>query len=141
MRRLKMLHNILKVTYTDRLFFGFVAVFLIAALVVRLVEPSIHNYWDGVWYCFVSFTSIGYGDYAAVTVIGRVAIMILTLYGIVVLAAIPGIFVSFYQESVRLKQNNEIREKFAHLENLSHEELKELSEKIRQLNNNNKGES
>lgn len=48
----------------------------------RDVNPSVHNYGDALWWWFVSSTTVGYGDIAPVTVMGRAAGVITILVGI-----------------------------------------------------------
>lgn len=134
MKKMRMLWKILKLTYTDRLFTGFIIIYLIVSLIIMLAEPSVNTYGDSLWFCFVTFTSIGFGDFFAVTLIGRISLVILTLYGIIILALIPGVFVSFYQENLRIREKTsqlEILDKLENLDTLSKEELKKISEKIK----------
>jgi voltage-gated potassium channel len=46
--------------------------------------------WDGVWWAFVSITTVGYGDKYPVTVLGRVIGMIVMLVGIGFIAVLTG---------------------------------------------------
>ena len=53
---------------------------------------------DALWYCFAVVTTTGFGDLAAVTLIGRILTVILGFYGIVVVALITSVIVNFYNE-------------------------------------------
>lgn len=99
-----------------------------------LAEPEIHRYGESIWYCFSVITTIGFGDFAAVTVIGRAASIMLGLYGVIVLAIIPGIVASYYMEMVNFKNGDSgeaFMYKLEHLDELSKDELKEISEKVK----------
>lgn len=61
-------------------------------------EPKFENFGDALWYCFAVVTTIGFGDYAASTIIGRILTVILGLYGLVVVAIITSVVVNFYNE-------------------------------------------
>lgn len=50
-----------------KIFFAYVVFLLVGGLIEWIVEPQIASYGDGLWFCFVSSTTIGYGDLAAVT--------------------------------------------------------------------------
>lgn len=134
MKRGKMFWSILKRTNADKIIYGFAIYFFISCAVIMLAEPGIHRYGEAVWYSFSVITTIGFGDFVAVTVIGRAASILLGLYGVIILALIPGIVASYYMEIVRLR-TKESAEAFLyqleHLEDLSQEELGELSKKIR----------
>ena len=60
--------------------------------VLFLVEPAITNYGDGLWYAFVTSTTVGYGDLLAVTLIGRITSVFLTIYGLIFLAVYQLLF-------------------------------------------------
>ena len=134
MRQGKIFWSILKRTHADKIVTGFGMYFLISALVIMLAEPGIHRYGESIWYCFSVITTIGFGDFTAVTVIGRTASIILGLYGVIVLAIIPGIVATYYMEVVNFK-NGDSGEAFMynleHLDELSKDELKEISEKVK----------
>ena len=134
MRQGKIFWSILKRTHADKIVTGFGMYFLISALVIMLAEPGIHRYGESIWYCFSVITTIGFGDFTAVTVIGRTASIILGLYGVIVLAIIPGIVATYYMEVVNFK-NGDCGEAFMykleHLDELSKDELKEISEKLK----------
>ena len=62
MKRLKMLWHIMQVTGFTRFALSFVTFVLGQGGVLFLVEPAITNYGDGLWYVFVTSTTVGYGD-------------------------------------------------------------------------------
>ena len=124
-------------TRADRIIYGFLAFFLISSFIVWLAEPGIKTYWDAIWYMYSVFSTAGFGDLVAVTVIGRILSIVLSVYTILVVAVVTGVIVAFYNDlvSVRYKASKaEIQDKLEHLEDFSKEELAELSRKIRELN-------
>ena len=133
--------RILKRTGTLKIFMGFVLFLCIAAIVLRFVEPDVNTVWDGIWFCFVSATTIGYGDIYAVTTAGRIIIICVTLYGILMTAMVPGVVVSYYMEYLKIQQDETVStflEKLEALPELSKDELTDLSEKIKKFNNQRK---
>ena len=140
MKALKRFNKLLKHTGMYKMFMGFIAAYFIASFVLFLVEPAVHSYGEGLWFCFVSFSTIGFGDYTSVTMIGRITIVVVTIYAIIVTAMVPGVVVSYYLEYLKVKENDTIStflEKLENLSELSKEELDELSERVRQYNKNN----
>lgn len=134
MKKFKILWKIIKLASLDKVIYGFIIFVLLNAFILDFVEPSIKDYSDAIWYSFVSFTTIGFGDFVATTFIGRISTMCLAFYGILIIGIIPGVIVSYYQEIMNIKKNNNISNFLTDLEKLpelSKEELTELSNKVK----------
>lgn len=136
MKKIRILLNVLKKTNTDKLIVTFVIIFLISALLIQVVEPRVQSYGDALWYCYSVFSTAGFGDFVAETVLGRIISVVLTILTILVVALVTGVIVSFYNEVVSMQykaSRAEVIDRLEHLEDLSREELKELSERIRKI--------
>jgi voltage-gated potassium channel len=134
MRKLNILWKIIKMAALDKIIYGFIIFVLVISFIITLVEPSIYTYGDGLWYSFISFTTIGFGDIVAITFIGRICTVILVIYGMLIIALIPGVIVSYYQEIIKIKSDNNISEFLLDLErlpNLPKERLEEISNNIK----------
>ena len=94
----------MKYTKADKIIFGYLLFFVAAAFVIWLFEPEITRIWDSLWYCYVTSTTIGFGDFVAVTIVGRIASIALSIYSIIVIALVPGIVVSYFWSTQRLEQ-------------------------------------
>lgn len=137
MKKLKRTIIILKRTGTLKMLLSFIVFYCAASVAVWLLEPNITSPTDGFWYCFVASTTIGFGDIVALTRAGRIITALVSIYGIVVTAMIPGVVVSYYMEFLKIKENETISlflEKLEHLPELSKEELSELSNRIKKFN-------
>lgn len=135
MKKLKVLYKILKTTNAMNILYGFLAYFIISAIIISIVEPNIDNIKDSLWFCFASVTTIGYGDFTVVTSIGRIVTVLLSIYGIVVLSILTGTIVSFINEIEKIRANESVINfltKLENLENMSKDELRELSQKIKE---------
>lgn len=135
MRRIRLLWRILKITHADKLLFGFLVYFILTSIMIYLVEPNIQTVGDSLWYCFAASTTIGFGDIVAVTLLGRVLTVILCIYAILIIALIPGVVVSYFIEFNKIKSKESVvvfLDQLEHLETLSKEELRELSQKVKQ---------
>ncbi len=133
MKKLKLLWRICRTTDADKIVLGFVAFVLFSAFIFTLVEPGIGGYGDGIWYAFAVFTTIGFGDMVAVTLIGRISTIMLGLYGILVIALIPGIIVNYYIEMSKIKARSSVAtclDQMERLPELSREDLEKISEAV-----------
>lgn len=97
-------------TYALEILFGLIALMVALSLVLTVEEPTMANFPDALWYCFAVVTTIGFGDFYATTLIGRVVTVVLGLYGIVVVAVITSIIVNFYNETSGKNDAKEFRE-------------------------------
>ena len=114
----------------------FVIIFVIAALVLDFAEPGINGFGNAVWVLFQAVTTIGFGDYPCVTLAGRAAIMVLSIYSVLYLALITGAVVNYCSERMQARRNESVAhfiDQLEHLPELSHEELVDLSEKIKRF--------
>ena len=85
---------------------------------------------------FQVVTTIGLGDYTCASVVGRIAAILLSIYSVFFLALITGAVVSYCQERMRARRNESVAHfihQLEHLPELSHEELVELSEKVKKV--------
>ena len=133
-QRRKMFRQALKTSGADKIILGFLGFYLVAALIIWIFEPTINNYFDSMWYCFVSMTTIGFGDVSATTLIPRLVTVILWLYAAVVLAIFTAVLTSFFMDAAKLKANESVQEFLSELERLpelSKEELEELSKRVK----------
>ncbi|MCR5788956.1 MAG: potassium channel family protein [Lachnospiraceae bacterium] len=135
-KRLKILKGVLKRTYADELIAGLIGFFFLDAFVIMMLEPGINTYGDALWYCYAVFSTAGFGDFVAVTTLGRVLSILLTVLTILIVALVTGVIVAFYNDVVSMQykaSKAEILEMLQHLEDLSPEELKELSDRIKKV--------
>ena len=108
--KFKILFKIILNTFSLEILFGLLTMIVCFSLVFMRVEESIESFPEALWYCFAVVTTIGFGDFVAVTPIGRILTVILGLYGIVVVAVITSIVVNFYNETSGKKDQKELKE-------------------------------
>ena len=104
-----MLMDIVRQTYAAEIIGGLLLLIFVFSFMLMIFESNIKNYGDGLWYCFAIVTTIGFGDIAATSLIGRIMSVILGVYGIVVVALITSIIAAFYGEMKKdiIKQKEE----------------------------------
>ena len=108
--KVKILIKIILSTFSLEVLFGLLVMVVAFSFVFVSVEPNITNFPDALWYCFAVVTTIGFGDFVAVTPIGRVLTVFLGLYGLVVVAVITSIIVNFYNETMGKADAKELKD-------------------------------
>ena len=139
MKKLRILGEILRRTHADKILLGFVLFMFADAAVIWLVEPEITRYVDSLWYCYVAAATIGFGDFAAKTLIGRIATVILSLYATLVIAIVTGVVVNYFMQIIELRQKEtlaHVMDQMERLPEMSPEELKEISERVKHFRQN-----
>ena len=137
MKKLKIFYKILKSIHVITFINIFLISCVLASILLTLIEPQLTSIGDSLWFTFASVTTIGYGDFTPVTPIGRIITVIITLYGILVVSIITASIVRFIGAKKKKKTQNTIDILIGELENLEEldkEQLKKLSEKIREEN-------
>ena len=108
--KVKILIKIILSTFSLEVLFGLLVMIVAFSFVFVSVEPNITNFPDALWYCFAVVTTIGFGDFVAVTPIRRVLTVFLGLYGLVVVAVITSIIVNFYNETMGKADAKELKD-------------------------------
>ncbi len=56
---------------------GLLAAEYIAAAAIYAISENSRSIWDGMWWAFMTFTTVGYGDEFPISSVGRIAGMVL----------------------------------------------------------------
>ncbi len=134
MKKLRILISILVHTKADKMLLSFLLFWLVAALLIQLFEPGITSYGDALWYCYAVITTIGFGDVVVTTLFAKVISIILSIYAVIIIGIVTGVIVNYYNQIIQIQQQEtivSIIDKLEHLPNMSQEELKELSHKVK----------
>lgn len=132
----KIFFQLIKGTPVWKALVSYIIAFFVIAAVITLAEPNIERYIDGIWYSFVSCTTIGFGDFTAVTLIGRIATVVLYILTILILALITAFFTQFFIETSKADRDESVAlfaHDLEHLEDLPKERLKEISDKVKKI--------
>lgn len=136
MKKLRILRMVLHKTKADRLVLGFVVFLLVVSGILWAVEPGMTTYREALWYCYAIISTSGFGDFVAVTFVGRVCSILVTIYAIFVIGIVTGVVVSYFQQTVQVQFEESkmaFLDKLEHLPELSKEELEEMAAKARKL--------
>lgn len=133
-KKLKLVWKILRSVSADKIVLSFLISLIIVAIALIIIEPNINTISDSLWYCFAVISTIGFGDIVPVTLIGRILSVYLGINSMFVVALVPGVLVSYFLEIQKIKVNestSDFLEKLEKLDQLSKEELAEISSKIK----------
>ena len=85
------------------LFLSLVILMFIIFISEQKTNSEINSLFDAIWYTLVTITTVGYGDIAPTSVIGRITAMILLIAGVAIFGALSGKFASFLFERQQKK--------------------------------------
>lgn len=130
MKKLKLLWMILKRTKATQILSGYIVFLFVSAAIIQLVEPDINHYGDALWYCYAVLSTAGFGDIVAITFIGKLVSVLVTIYTIFVVAIVTGVVVNYYGQIVEMQRRETAMmflDKLERLPELSKEELEDIS--------------
>lgn len=96
------------------------------------VGSHIHNFGDALWWACVTITSVGYGDIAPVTLIGRFVAVGVMIAGIALLGTVTATLASFFIDRVADTSKEESDETQAALASLT-AEITALRDELRRV--------
>ena len=133
MNRIKNLLSLLERVFNSRRLRTILGVLLACIVsfgyIFYLVEPQIKTIGDGIWWALVTITTVGYGDIAPLTTLGRLVAGTLMFVGLGLIATVTAIVsAKFITNYVDHHTNDDVLEKL--------EELEEEIEKIEEIESN-----
>ena len=149
MNRIKNFINLIERVFNSRRLRSILGVLIICIIsfgyVFYLAEPQIKTIEDGIWWALVTITTVGYGDIAPLTTLGRLVAGTLMFVGLGLIATVTAIVsAKFIANYVDHHTNDDVLEKLEELEDEIEKieeiesnvvgKLKELEEEIDELN-------
>lgn len=95
-------------------------VIVLAGLLMAAIEPGVESPWDGIWWAWVTVTTVGYGDIVPVTGAGKLFAALLILLGVGLFSLMTANFSSFFIGRDVSRVEAELEED---MEKVTHEEL------------------
>ncbi|WP_101759429.1 potassium channel family protein [Oceanicoccus sp. KOV_DT_Chl] len=106
------------------------AIFIIfAGYLIAAIDPAINTPADGIWWAWITATTVGYGDIVPVSQQGRIIAGILILLGIVLLSLITANTSAYFIASQRDQNENKRLKKIEKQLNRIEQQLESLSQK------------
>ena len=114
---------ILKRTKATQILSGYIVFLFASAAIIQLVEPDINRY-------------AGFGDIVAMTFVGKLVSVLVTIYTIFVVAIVTGVVVNYYGQIVEMQRRETAMmflDKLERLPELSKEELEDISKRVKKF--------
>lgn len=112
--------------------FASLIVIVMAGILMSALEPNINGPLDGIWWAWVTITTVGYGDIVPQTYPGRAFASIIIFFGLGLFAALTASFTSFFlsqREEQILSSEQSVHKRLSTIET----QLTRLEEKINHL--------
>ena len=126
---INMIFKFLSDNRLDTTIIAAVMVLVFAGTLIASIDPGINSIEDGIWWAWVTISTVGYGDLVPVSTTGRVFSAILIFLGMALFSAITANFAAFFMkhqvEEVQKEQeleNQHIRRVLEDLEKMHHDE-------------------
>lgn len=136
--RWKIFWKVLQHTKADKILFSFLVFVFADAALIWIFEPTITSYREALWYCYTVISTIGFGDTLVTGFIPKILSVLLTCYSTLVLAIVTGVAVNSFTQIIQMRDSETMAaflEQIERLPELSPEELRELSEKVKAFRN------
>ena len=136
MRGLRLWLIIIRRSGVGKMALGLIIVVLVCAGILNYAEQSITTYGDGLWYCWAVISTVGLGDFTALTHVGRTVTIVLSLYSAVCIAVLTGVIVDYYNERREAQRDetlSEFLDKLEHLPELEEDELQRIADRVRSM--------
>lgn len=114
-------------------------VIVISAVVISLIEEM--SFGDALWWCFVTFTTVGYGDVLLKTAIGKMVAVILMIVGIGFIGITTSAIAIYIINGGRNKKNLEgeiiqvVKCKLDNFNELSEKDIDDIYKTLKSLKN------
>jgi voltage-gated potassium channel len=73
-----------------------VVTMVLSGIIVSRIDPSIKSVWDGMWWAWVTMSTVGYGDVVPHSAAGRLFGALLILFGVVLVSLLTANFAAFF---------------------------------------------
>lgn len=109
-----------------------VIIIILSGVMMAALDPAIKSPWDGIWWAWVTITTVGYGDIVPESHVGRALASIIILFGMGLFAMLTASFAAFF---IRQDEEKIINTEEAELDQLTviEQRLTKLDAKIDQL--------
>ena len=106
------IHKVLSRNYLGSVLLVALVFTLMAGLLMAGIDPNIENVWQGIWWAWVTVSTVGYGDTVPVSTAGKILGAIVILFGVgffsLLTASFSAYFVSRGEVEIEEEEEEEI---------------------------------
>ncbi len=131
--------DFLKDTHLDEILAVLILIVIGSTLGLFIIDPSMNNLFDNLWFVVVSITTVGYGDITPNSVYGKILSLVLLIVGVFIFSAITGAISSYFMDSLLKEGSYHIYEMGLKMDEMNaqlsknEETIDDLKTEIRQL--------
>ncbi len=131
--------DFLKDTRLDEILAVLLLIIIGSTLSLYLIDPSMNNLFDNLWFVVVSITTVGYGDITPNSIPGKIVSLVLLIIGVFIFSAITGAMSTYFMDSMLKEGSYHIYEVGKKVDDLTDQIAKneqtidELKTEIREL--------
>ncbi|MBR6024415.1 MAG: two pore domain potassium channel family protein [Methanobrevibacter sp.] len=131
--------DFLKDTHLDEILAVLILIVIGSTLGLFIIDPSMNNLFDNLWFVVVSITTVGYGDITPNSVYGKILSLVLLIVGVFIFSAITGAISSYFMDSLLKEGSYHIYEMGLKMDEMNaqlsknEETIEDLKTEIRQL--------
>ena len=136
MKKLELLWMILRRARATLVLSGFFGFRIVCAAIGQLVGRGVGRLGDALWYCYAVLSTAGFGDIVAMTFVGKLVSVLVTIYTIFVVAIVTGVVVNYYGQIAEMQRRETAMmflDKLERLPELSKEELEDISKRVKKF--------
>ena len=108
------IHKVLSRNYLGSVLLVALVFTLMAGLLMAGIDPNIENVWQGIWWAWVTVSTVGYGDTVPVSTAGKILGAVVILFGVgffsLLTASFSAYFVSRGEVEIEEEEEEEINQ-------------------------------
>ena len=87
----------IKTNYLIKVVIGILFIWVVGAIIISFIEGgAFQNIWNSLWWTIVTMTTVGYGDMAPDSALGRILAILIMFCGISLIAVVTGTISSIF---------------------------------------------
>ena len=111
-------------------------IMIVAGILMAGIDPAVKSAWEGIWWAWVTITTVGYGDVVPVSAEGRVLGAILILLGVGLFAMLTASFSVLFISRTEDKMEENIQKQLKKDRAKAMSQLKNIEERMEGIEKN-----